>query len=77
MTKEERLQLYCIIRILVDAQEGCLGMGNGGVVFHELGSCLSTDGSNCWAFGIIGLVIILGVDTLDNIMYTLFANAGT
>ena len=52
-------------------------MGSGRVVFHELGSCLRTDGSNCWAFGIIGSVIALAVDALDNIMDTLFADAGT
>ena len=52
-------------------------MGNGWVGFHELGSCLSTDGSNCWTFTIIGSVMTLAVDALDNIMDTLFAYAGT
>jgi hypothetical protein len=52
-------------------------MGNGRVVFHELGSCLSTDGSNCWAFGIVSLVIAVAVDVLNNIMDALFANTWT
>jgi hypothetical protein len=52
-------------------------MGDGRVVFHELGSYLSTYGSNCWAFRIVGPVITLAVDALDNIMDTLFAYAGT
>ena len=77
MTKEEWLKLCDIIRILEDEQEGCLGTGSGQVVFHVLVSCLSTDGCKCWAFGNIGLVIMLAVDALDNIIDILFAYAGT
>jgi hypothetical protein len=52
-------------------------MSHGRVVFHELGSRLSTDGSNCWAFGIISSVIAFAVDALDNIMDALFAYTWT
>ena len=52
-------------------------MSNGQMVFHELGSYLNTYASNCWAFRIVGLVITLAVDALDNIVETLFAYAGT
>ena len=52
-------------------------MGNSQVDFHALGSYLSSDSSNCRAFEIIGSVITLVLDVLDNIMDTLFADAGT
>jgi hypothetical protein len=52
-------------------------MDNGWVVFRELGSYLSKDGSDCQIFRIVGLVFQFEVDTWNNIMGMLFAYAGS